>query len=117
MNNSTSCMKPPAGWRCTRGNDHDGPCAAIEVKAQIDADELSAKRKMAHKALSCLYWATEVSIAKDVNQEVRAAFEEQDAELRALREVAIASERYRCINQRLDDAHVALAETKKTTGQ
>lgn len=25
------CMVPPPGWRCTRGADHDGPCAAVEV--------------------------------------------------------------------------------------
>ncbi len=25
------CHKPPAGWRCTRGAGHYGPCAAVET--------------------------------------------------------------------------------------
>jgi hypothetical protein len=25
------CTKPPAGWRCTRKQNHDGPCAAIPI--------------------------------------------------------------------------------------
>lgn len=25
------CTVPPDGWRCTRGNGHDGPCAAIPI--------------------------------------------------------------------------------------
>lgn len=24
------CRRPPAGWRCTRGVGHEGPCAAVE---------------------------------------------------------------------------------------
>lgn len=26
---SAPCMRPPQGWRCTRGKDHGGPCAAV----------------------------------------------------------------------------------------
>lgn len=22
------CLRPPAGWKCTRGSGHEGPCAA-----------------------------------------------------------------------------------------
>jgi hypothetical protein len=28
-----ACIKAPVGWRCTRGADHDGPCAAVECGA------------------------------------------------------------------------------------
>lgn len=27
------CKTPPAGWRCTRGHGHMGPCAAIPIVA------------------------------------------------------------------------------------
>ena len=26
------CIRPPEGWRCTRGLDHEGPCAAWPVR-------------------------------------------------------------------------------------
>lgn len=27
------CDRPPEGWQCTRGRDHEGPCAAVKRKA------------------------------------------------------------------------------------
>lgn len=35
----TSCNIPPRGWKCTRGAEHDGPCAAhpaLECKFGTD---------------------------------------------------------------------------------
>lgn len=26
------CRRPPPGWKCSRGADHDGPCAARKAK-------------------------------------------------------------------------------------
>lgn len=28
---TAECSSPPAGWRCTRGDGHSGPCAALPV--------------------------------------------------------------------------------------
>lgn len=30
------CKLPPKGWRCTRGDGHNGPCAAIEATPARD---------------------------------------------------------------------------------
>jgi hypothetical protein len=29
------CMVPPLGWRCTRGEGHEGPCAAVECPEDV----------------------------------------------------------------------------------
>lgn len=31
----TTCTRAPAGWRCTRGAGHDGPCAALPVDDEM----------------------------------------------------------------------------------
>ena len=35
------CTLPPLGWECTRGSDHDGPCAAwpiwVDIKEHLPA--------------------------------------------------------------------------------
>lgn len=38
------CTKPPAGWRCTRGAGHDGPCAAIHVSMDLESIEQRADK-------------------------------------------------------------------------
>lgn len=30
----TACTRPPKGWTCSRGEDHDGPCAATPAVCQ-----------------------------------------------------------------------------------
>ena len=30
-----TCTRPPWGWRCTRDEDHEGPCAASPVDARV----------------------------------------------------------------------------------
>lgn len=37
------CPVPPAGWACTRGYGHEGPCAAVKViGSSIEVPELHA---------------------------------------------------------------------------
>ncbi len=36
---SERCEVPPAGWRCTRAPNHDGPCAAVQVEPEHAARE------------------------------------------------------------------------------
>jgi len=31
---SNDCALPPAGWRCTRGAGHTGPCAAVPTASE-----------------------------------------------------------------------------------
>lgn len=26
-----TCNKAPKGWKCTRDEDHEGPCAAVKI--------------------------------------------------------------------------------------
>ena len=33
------CKVPPAGWRCTRGYEHEGPCAAVPAEYSYSYDE------------------------------------------------------------------------------
>jgi hypothetical protein len=32
------CTKPPPGWRCTREDGHEGPCAAVEMFAALEPE-------------------------------------------------------------------------------
>ena len=38
------CDVPPFGWRCTRGKNHEGPCAAIACPEDIEFVESAMKR-------------------------------------------------------------------------
>lgn len=33
-----ACTKPPTGWRCTRADGHNGPCAALPAPVRADED-------------------------------------------------------------------------------
>lgn len=36
-----SCKLPPPGWRCSRGDLHDGPCAAVEDVTNEELREIA----------------------------------------------------------------------------
>lgn len=38
------CVRPPFGWRCTRSNGHEGPCAAVEDDGFQEGDYPTALR-------------------------------------------------------------------------
>lgn len=38
------CDVPPIGWRCTRGEGHSGPCAAIECPEDVALVERGMRR-------------------------------------------------------------------------
>lgn|GEM_PF-4156126 len=60
------CELPPAGWRCTRGAGHDGPCAAIPVDEgsdRLEAATAAARAWMVDHDLEGYWFA---SLAADV---------------------------------------------------
>lgn len=38
------CQAPPLGWRCTRGDGHEGPCAAVECPEELAMIERAMQR-------------------------------------------------------------------------
>lgn len=38
------CQVPPLGWRCTRGDGHEGPCAAVECPEELAMVERAMQR-------------------------------------------------------------------------
>ncbi|HEY6731950.1 MAG TPA: hypothetical protein VI039_13120 [Solirubrobacterales bacterium] len=60
------CERPPAGWRCTRGAGHDGPCAAVptaEGDARLEAATAAARAWMVDHDLDGFWFG---SLAADV---------------------------------------------------
>lgn len=51
------CTKPPAGWRCTRGAGHDGPCAAVHESMDDGAAQLRFDRVRAAAEKAVRDWA------------------------------------------------------------
>ena len=49
------CKIPPAGWRCTRGSGHSGPCAAVRIEAGVPVRRRAWL--FAAFAISLLMWA------------------------------------------------------------
>lgn len=40
----SQCLRPPAGWTCSRGADHEGPCAAARVRDTEEVRVLLIKK-------------------------------------------------------------------------
>ncbi len=45
------CLRPPSGWRCTRGEHEDGPCAALPDTEPKTREEYE-HRAASHMAIS-----------------------------------------------------------------
>lgn len=43
----TMCTVPPAGWVCTRGAGHDGPCAAVSERDHNGAAAIELAKERA----------------------------------------------------------------------
>lgn len=61
---SKKCEMPPAGWACSRGANHDGPCAASS-SAVAHTDEILANYVDACKAAISLMDCLEIKTAKE----------------------------------------------------
>jgi len=78
------CMKPPAGWRCTRPAGHDGPCAALPATQPVPGNSGGVEEGRSVDLSSG--YAREVAIAaiRDATEGIFTAEEVADAVLTAL---------------------------------
>lgn len=43
------CNRPPAGWVCSRGRGHEGPCAAVQAHCHFTVNDVRCTRPGGHE--------------------------------------------------------------------
>lgn len=60
---SYACDKAPTGWRCTRPNEHEGPCAAVPDAPDPRQHFWISMLKSAVRIAACLFFFKQFPIS------------------------------------------------------